>query len=130
MAHFTHHYPHDVPVDVYILSCTDGTHYTGITKSLTVRLLAHAAGLVWYTRNRRPLKLLCTVRCTNRFTAAHLERQIKKRGALRWLKGHYNHVNLPVEENSLILSRPRRPSMDPHHNPIRPVQSIPPHTQQ
>ncbi|MDA0254401.1 MAG: GIY-YIG nuclease family protein [Planctomycetota bacterium] len=43
---------------VYILRCSDGSLYTGITNDLPKRLKAHAAGKASkYTRSRLPVKL-------------------------------------------------------------------------
>jgi predicted GIY-YIG superfamily endonuclease len=43
---------------VYILCCSDGSLYTGITNDLPKRLKAHAAGKASkYTRSRLPVRL-------------------------------------------------------------------------
>ena len=43
---------------VYMLRCSDGSLYTGITNDLPKRLKAHAAGKASrYTRSRLPVKL-------------------------------------------------------------------------
>jgi putative endonuclease len=43
---------------VYILKCSDGTLYTGITNDLLGRLALHNAGRASrYTRSRTPVKL-------------------------------------------------------------------------
>jgi predicted GIY-YIG superfamily endonuclease len=43
---------------VYLLRCSDGSLYTGITNDLPKRLKAHAAGKASrYTRSRLPVKL-------------------------------------------------------------------------
>jgi putative endonuclease len=43
---------------VYILRCSDGSLYTGITNDLPKRLKAHAAGRASkYTRSRLPVRL-------------------------------------------------------------------------
>ena len=43
---------------VYVLECSDGTLYTGITKDLTRRLDAHQKGHgAKYTRGRGPFKI-------------------------------------------------------------------------
>ena len=51
-----------LPIDprwlVYLLRCSDGSLYTGITNDLPKRLKAHAAGKASrYTRSRLPVKL-------------------------------------------------------------------------
>ncbi len=44
---------------VYVLACSDGSLYTGVTNDLSRRLRAHAAGKGGaYTRARRPLRLV------------------------------------------------------------------------
>ena len=44
---------------VYLLSCADGTLYTGYTTNVARRLAAHQAGTgARYTRGRRPVTLL------------------------------------------------------------------------
>ena len=43
---------------VYMVQCSDGTIYTGITNDLTARILKHNSGKgAKYTRNRIPVKL-------------------------------------------------------------------------
>ena len=57
---------------VYILRCSDGSLYTGITNDLPKRLQAHAAGRASkYTRSRLPVRL------------AHSEPQKSKSAALK-----------------------------------------------
>ncbi len=52
---------------VYILRCSDGSLYTGITNNLPKRLKAHAAGRASkYTRNRLPVRLAARLRSRNR----------------------------------------------------------------
>jgi putative endonuclease len=57
---------------VYLLRCSDGSLYTGVTNDLPKRLKAHAAGRASkYTRSRLPVKL------------AHSESQKSKSEALK-----------------------------------------------
>ena len=64
---------------VYILSCADGTLYTGATTNLDRRLRAHLRGVASkYTRCRRPVLLLAVSEPMNRSLALRLEKQIKK----------------------------------------------------
>ena len=58
----SHDRPACPPIDprwlVYLLRCSDGSLYTGITNDLPKRLKAHAAGKASrYTRSRLPVKL-------------------------------------------------------------------------
>jgi len=64
---------------VYILSCRDGTLYTGITTDLERRLTAHNAGKggARYTRGRRPVSLVYAEPAASHSAAAQREREIK-----------------------------------------------------
>lgn len=64
---------------VYILRCGDDTLYTGITRNVKARLLAHELGKgAKYTRSRGPLTLCKTRRCPDKGTALRLEYAIKQ----------------------------------------------------
>jgi putative endonuclease len=44
---------------LYIVRCADGTLYTGVTKDIEARMVAHNAGKgARYTRGRRPVALV------------------------------------------------------------------------
>ena len=48
---------------VYILCCSDGKYYTGVTSNIEKRVNAHSAGETSkFTRARLPVKLLATSR--------------------------------------------------------------------
>jgi predicted GIY-YIG superfamily endonuclease len=62
-----------MPWLVYLLRCSDGSLYTGITNDMPKRLKAHAAGKASkYTRSRLPVRL------------AYSEPQRSKSAALKW----------------------------------------------
>lgn len=64
---------------VYILECSDGTLYTGITNNLEKRLKAHNAGKgAKYTRGRGPVTLVCVKIQLTKSEALKLECRIKK----------------------------------------------------
>lgn len=64
---------------VYILTCSDGTLYTGWTTDLAERLAAHQAGRgARYTRTRLPVKLVYQETCPDRSSAMKRERAIKE----------------------------------------------------
>ena len=65
---------------VYIVECSDGTYYTGITTNVRRRILEHNYGLksAKYTRSRRPVRLIYEETATNRSRASKREHQIKK----------------------------------------------------
>lgn len=64
---------------VYILECSDGSYYTGMTNDLDRRLAQHQSGYrkSSYTYNRRPLVLKWSLQCNNPKEAIHIEKQIK-----------------------------------------------------
>ena len=65
---------------VYILTCADGTLYTGVTTDLTRRLEEHNTSPkgAKYTRVRRPVTLAHTEAFTTRSEACIREAAIKK----------------------------------------------------
>lgn len=64
---------------LYILECSDGTFYTGITNDLPARLSAHEAGTgAKYTRGRGPFVLRYSEDCEDRAQASRREMEIKK----------------------------------------------------
>ena len=64
---------------VYILRCSDGTYYTGMTSDLEARIAAHQAGLESkaYTYSRRPVDYLWSQEFGTHDEAFQSERQIK-----------------------------------------------------
>ena len=63
---------------VYILRCTDGSYYTGLTEDLEIRLAQHQVGeLPGYTQNRRPVQLVFSDEFSSKDDAISRERQIK-----------------------------------------------------
>ena len=64
---------------VYLLECSDGTYYAGITNRLEHRINAHNLGQgARYTRSRGPVKLLATQAYPDRSTASKAEAQLKR----------------------------------------------------
>ncbi|SIQ50851.1 putative endonuclease [Rhizobium sp. RU33A] len=66
-------------VTVYILRCSDGSYYTGLTKqNIEARLWEHNAGTYdGYTAKRRPVELVFTESYDRIIDAIGRERQIK-----------------------------------------------------
>lgn len=63
----------------YLLRCTDGTLYCGITNDLEKRLAAHNAGTAAkYTRTRVPVELVFAEPCPDRSSASKREMEIKQ----------------------------------------------------
>ncbi len=64
---------------LYVLECSDGTLYTGITNDLSRRLAQHNNGKASrYTRGRLPVKLVHAERCRDRSRALKLEYALKQ----------------------------------------------------
>ena len=64
---------------VYLLRCSDGSLYTGITNDLPKRFKAHAAGKASkYTRSRLPVKLAYSELRRSRSAALKREAAIKR----------------------------------------------------
>ena len=65
---------------VYIVKCSDGTYYTGITTDINRRLLEHNYSFkaAKYTRSRRPVRLVYVESAKDRSTASKREYRIKK----------------------------------------------------
>jgi putative endonuclease len=64
---------------VYILECTDGKYYTGVTSSLEIRLAQHRMGHdpSSFTFSRRPVALVWTESFSTEQQARECERQLK-----------------------------------------------------
>lgn len=63
---------------VYIVRCSDGTLYTGITKDVDRRCQQHQAGNASkYTRSRRPVRLVYVETCSGQSSALKREAAIK-----------------------------------------------------
>ncbi|MFK8039164.1 MAG: GIY-YIG nuclease family protein [Crocinitomicaceae bacterium] len=66
--------------NVYILKCSDGTYYTGITSNLENRLKQHQSSQFKnsYTSKRLPIELVFYCDFQNAKQAIEKEKQIKK----------------------------------------------------
>jgi putative endonuclease len=68
-----------MPYAVYILQCSDGTYYTGLTKDLDERVREHEIGVhpESYTFSRRPVKLEWSIVTESYQDAFQWEHRIK-----------------------------------------------------
>ena len=67
---------------LYLIECTDGSIYTGITVDVEARYAAHARGKgARYTRSHPLRRLLATVAYSDRPTAAKAEHEMKRLSA-------------------------------------------------
>jgi putative endonuclease len=64
---------------VYILECSNGSYYTGVTNDLERRLWEHKAGInnKCYTFRKRPLKLVFHEYFPDTHQAIAFEKQVK-----------------------------------------------------
>jgi len=62
---------------VYILLCSDRTHYTGCTSNIDERLERHSKGQVEYTKSRLPVKLLFYAAFADKYKAYNFEKYLK-----------------------------------------------------
>ena len=68
-----------MPWTVYLLRCSDGTLYAGVTTDLQRRLAQHAAGKgARYTRGRGPLTVVHEEPARGRSTALRRELELKR----------------------------------------------------
>ncbi|SNZ00401.1 GIY-YIG nuclease family protein [Flagellimonas pacifica] len=65
---------------VYILLCSDGLTYTGITNNVPKRLMEHQSGTIptSFTYRRRPVKLIFQQEFHDVLQAIYFEKKIKK----------------------------------------------------
>jgi putative endonuclease len=70
---------------VYILECSDGTYYTGLTNNIERRLNQHQSGVKpdSYTFSRRPVDLVFYAEFTDFYMAIDKEKQIKRWGSAK-----------------------------------------------
>ena len=62
---------------VYILECSDGSFYTGITWDINKRLVEHNNGFSLATKGKLPVKLVHQEKFDDKYQAAKREREIK-----------------------------------------------------
>jgi putative endonuclease len=79
----------------YILKCSDGSFYSGITNDLERRLRQHRSGRASrYTRTRRPMRIVYREPCASRSHALRREHQVK---------------GLSRKEKEQLIARGRKP---------------------
>ena len=63
----------------YILKCSDGSYYTGVTSDLEKRLKQHEDGTFWYcyTFDKRPIQLMFYRKFDDNMEAIRFEKQVK-----------------------------------------------------
>ncbi len=72
---------------VYVLANNrDKNKYVGYTKNLKLRFETHNKGLVYSTKDKRPLKLIYYEACLNQQDATHREKYLKTYHGKMFLK--------------------------------------------
>lgn len=67
------------PWFLYVLECSDGSLYTGITVDVEKRFAVHVRGKgARYTRSRPPRRILAVTRHEDRSSASRAEHAVKK----------------------------------------------------
>jgi putative endonuclease len=89
---------------VYILKCSDGTYYTGVTSNLEKRVFQHNSAYYpdCYTASRRPLNLVFYAEFTDINLAIEKEKQIKKWSKLKkeaLINGDYDSLPNLAKKN-------------------------------
>ncbi len=87
---------------VYILKCSDGLTYTGVTNNISRRLVEHQKGLnkSCFTYKRRPLKLIFNQEFNDIEQAIYFEKKIKKwsgKKKIALANGDYNMIQILAE---------------------------------
>lgn len=62
---------------VYILECSDKTHYVGCTSNLDDRLRRHSNKEVHYTKSRLPINLVTYIVFNDKYKAYDFEKYLK-----------------------------------------------------
>jgi len=88
---------------VYVLrSSVDNNFYVGYSSDLDNRIKQHEKGLVYSTKNRRPLILVYYEVCLNQQDATHREKYLKTSWGKRYIKTRlagYLAGSPPLREN-------------------------------
>lgn len=113
---------------VYVLKCSDGSFYIGLTDNLHRRFGQHMAGEVSWTASRRPVELVHWEEYAARQKAAKREEELKTGFGRKWLKREYEAKRLRAqlyepklvplaEDGSPDIERLNREFKDPFSSP-------------
>ncbi len=97
---------------IYILECSDGTFYTGVTNNLDRRLSEHNEGISpkSYTFPRRPVKVVFSEEFTSPIDALEAEKQVKgwsrkKKQAL--IEGNFQKIQELAKRQTPVKKKKR-----------------------
>jgi len=91
-------------LQVYILTCSDGSFYTGVTNDVESRFFQHSTGLNEnsYTHSRRPLILSWVSDQMDPNSAIELEKKLKKWSRAKkkaLIEGNYDSLIVLSKKN-------------------------------
>ncbi len=78
---FSHH--------VYILLCSNGSHYTGCTNDLDDRFLRHSKGMVHFTHDKLPVTCVAAFGFQDKYKAFNFEKYLKTGSGRAFMKRHF-----------------------------------------
>lgn len=90
---------------MYVLTCSDGTFYTGYTIDVQLRIRAHNAGKgAKYTRSRTPVELAAQVKFSTKHEAMSAEYHFKRlsRKKKEILIADINNANFEAFYSSVV----------------------------
>jgi putative endonuclease len=73
---------------VYLLSCSDGTVYTGCTNNIDRRIKEHNTHKIHYTKDKTPVELLSYITCKNKYKAFEFEKYLKSGSGISFRNRH------------------------------------------
>ncbi len=74
---------------VYVLKCSDNTHYVGCTGNLDERLKRHEKGQVSCTKTRLPFEVIVLTIFPDKYKAFKYEKYLKSGSGRAFAKRHY-----------------------------------------
>ena len=74
---------------VYILKCSDDTHYTGCTNKMNDRLFRHNRGEIDYTKTRLPVEPIVAISFPDKYKAYDFEKYLKSGSGKAFAKRHF-----------------------------------------
>lgn len=86
---------------IYILHLSNHTHYCGITKNISRRIIQHNCGMSKSTRRHRPVSIKYLKEVSSMMEARLIEKKIKGQGVTRWL-----HRNIGVQQPTANSQQP------------------------
>ncbi len=74
---------------VYIIKCSDDSHYVGCTTNLEERLLRHHKKQVPSTKYRIPTMLITSIQFTDKYKAYQFEKYLKSGSGRAFMKKRF-----------------------------------------